>query len=151
MLSVFTELKSLLFLLLQGFGMLLMEEAERIAKEEHGSWKIAVISGIFALSPPFFFLLIWKQTHYSQCQLLWPLKWASACNWVKFQPGSIQCNAAIVSSVPKDAAGSHPALGAKEPWPWVPSCSQGCYFWAHCFGLVTGCYCWGLTFQSLWG
>uniref|UniRef100_A0A493T2A7 Elongator complex protein 3 n=1 Tax=Anas platyrhynchos platyrhynchos TaxID=8840 RepID=A0A493T2A7_ANAPP len=28
----------------QGFGMLLMEEAERIAKEEHGSWKIAVIS-----------------------------------------------------------------------------------------------------------
>ncbi|PKU34344.1 hypothetical protein llap_15352 [Limosa lapponica baueri] len=27
-----------------GFGMLLMEEAERIAKEEHGSWKIAVIS-----------------------------------------------------------------------------------------------------------
>jgi len=57
MLSVFTELKSLLFLLLQGFGMLLMEEAERIAKEEHGSWKIAVISGIFALSPPFFFSL----------------------------------------------------------------------------------------------
>lgn len=33
--------------------MLLMEEAERIAKEEHGSWKIAVISGTFALS--FFF------------------------------------------------------------------------------------------------
>uniref|UniRef100_A0A8C0AMJ6 Elongator complex protein 3 n=1 Tax=Buteo japonicus TaxID=224669 RepID=A0A8C0AMJ6_9AVES len=31
----------------QGFGMLLMEEAERIAKEEHGSWKIAVISGTF--------------------------------------------------------------------------------------------------------
>ncbi|XP_064304379.1 elongator complex protein 3 [Phalacrocorax carbo] len=30
----------------QGFGMLLMEEAERIAKEEHGSWKIAVISGV---------------------------------------------------------------------------------------------------------
>lgn len=26
--------------------MLLMEEAERIAKEEHGSWKIAVISGV---------------------------------------------------------------------------------------------------------
>ncbi|XP_014818533.1 PREDICTED: elongator complex protein 3 [Calidris pugnax] len=39
----------------QGFGMLLMEEAERIAKEEHGSWKIAVISGIFALSLFFFF------------------------------------------------------------------------------------------------
>ncbi|XP_062979812.1 elongator complex protein 3 [Elgaria multicarinata webbii] len=30
----------------QGFGMLLMEEAERIAKQEHGSWKIAVISGV---------------------------------------------------------------------------------------------------------
>ncbi|KAJ1158103.1 hypothetical protein NDU88_010797, partial [Pleurodeles waltl] len=28
-----------------GFGMLLMEEAERIAREEHGSSKIAVISG----------------------------------------------------------------------------------------------------------
>ncbi|XP_026764052.1 elongator complex protein 3 [Galleria mellonella] len=30
----------------QGFGMLLMEEAERIAKEEHGSDKMAVISGV---------------------------------------------------------------------------------------------------------
>jgi histone acetyltransferase (RNA polymerase elongator complex component) len=30
---------------LQGFGTLLMEEAERIAREEHGSVKIAVISG----------------------------------------------------------------------------------------------------------
>ncbi|XP_054282693.1 elongator complex protein 3 [Macrosteles quadrilineatus] len=30
----------------QGFGMLLMEEAERIAREEHGSTKIAVISGV---------------------------------------------------------------------------------------------------------
>ncbi|KAF3818437.1 hypothetical protein GH733_011854 [Mirounga leonina] len=30
---------------IQGFGMLLMEEAERIAREEHGSGKIAVISG----------------------------------------------------------------------------------------------------------
>ncbi|XP_062507795.1 elongator complex protein 3 [Corticium candelabrum] len=30
----------------QGFGMLLMEEAERIALEEHGSNKIAVISGV---------------------------------------------------------------------------------------------------------
>ncbi|NXD30568.1 ELP3 protein, partial [Spelaeornis formosus] len=30
----------------QGFGMLLMEEAERIAKEEHGAQKIAVISGV---------------------------------------------------------------------------------------------------------
>ena len=26
--------------------MLLMEEAERIALEEHGSWKISVISGV---------------------------------------------------------------------------------------------------------
>lgn len=30
----------------QGFGMMLMEEAERIAREEHGSWKLAVISGV---------------------------------------------------------------------------------------------------------
>ncbi|XP_063411837.1 elongator complex protein 3 [Mytilus trossulus] len=30
----------------QGFGMLLMDEAERIAKEEHGSCKIVVISGV---------------------------------------------------------------------------------------------------------
>ena len=29
----------------QGFGTLLMEEAERIAREEHGSVKLAVISG----------------------------------------------------------------------------------------------------------
>jgi elongator complex protein 3 len=30
----------------QGFGTLLMEEAERIAREEHGSSKMAVISGV---------------------------------------------------------------------------------------------------------
>ena len=30
----------------QGFGMLLMEEAERIAREEHGSSKLLVISGV---------------------------------------------------------------------------------------------------------
>lgn len=30
----------------QGFGTLLMEEAERIAKEEHGSTKLSVISGV---------------------------------------------------------------------------------------------------------
>uniref|UniRef100_A0A8D2IZ30 Elongator complex protein 3 n=1 Tax=Varanus komodoensis TaxID=61221 RepID=A0A8D2IZ30_VARKO len=30
----------------QGFGVLLMEEAERVAREEHGSRKIAVISGV---------------------------------------------------------------------------------------------------------
>lgn len=29
----------------QGFGVLLMEEAERIARDEHGSVKLAVISG----------------------------------------------------------------------------------------------------------
>ena len=29
----------------QGFGTLLMEEAERIAREEHGAHKLAVISG----------------------------------------------------------------------------------------------------------
>uniref|UniRef100_A0A5F9DC10 Elongator complex protein 3 n=1 Tax=Oryctolagus cuniculus TaxID=9986 RepID=A0A5F9DC10_RABIT len=33
----------------QGFGMLLMEEAERIAREEHGSGKIAVISEMVAI------------------------------------------------------------------------------------------------------
>lgn len=30
----------------QGFGQLLMEEAERITIEEHGNWKLAVISGV---------------------------------------------------------------------------------------------------------
>lgn len=30
----------------QGYGTLLMEEAERIAREEHGSKKILVISGV---------------------------------------------------------------------------------------------------------
>ena len=30
----------------QGFGTLLMEEAERIARDEHGSVKLAVISGV---------------------------------------------------------------------------------------------------------
>ena len=30
----------------QGYGTLLMQEAERIAREEHGSSKIAVISGV---------------------------------------------------------------------------------------------------------
>ena len=30
----------------QGFGTLLMEEAEKIAREEHGSKKISVISGV---------------------------------------------------------------------------------------------------------
>ncbi|NXL66906.1 ELP3 protein, partial [Chordeiles acutipennis] len=42
----------------QGFGMLLMEEAERIAKEEHGSWKIAVISGTSALSLFYIYIYI---------------------------------------------------------------------------------------------
>lgn len=35
----------------QGFGMLLMDEAERIAKEEHGSSKIVVISGRLNIEP----------------------------------------------------------------------------------------------------
>lgn len=30
----------------QGYGTMLMEEAERIAREEHGSYKMAVISGV---------------------------------------------------------------------------------------------------------
>lgn len=30
----------------QGYGTLLMEEAERIARKEHGSRKMAVISGV---------------------------------------------------------------------------------------------------------
>ena len=30
----------------QGYGTMLMEEAERIAQEEHGSYKLAVISGV---------------------------------------------------------------------------------------------------------
>jgi elongator complex protein 3 len=32
----------------KGFGTLLMEEAERIAREEHGSINLAVISGKFS-------------------------------------------------------------------------------------------------------
>ena len=31
----------------QGYGALLMEEAERIARDEHGAEKLAVISGAF--------------------------------------------------------------------------------------------------------
>ena len=38
---------SLHTIIIQGFGTLLMEEAERVAMEEHGSSKIAVISGGF--------------------------------------------------------------------------------------------------------
>jgi elongator complex protein 3 len=30
----------------QGYGTMLMEEAERIAREEHGSEKLAVIAGV---------------------------------------------------------------------------------------------------------
>lgn len=40
----------------QGFGMLLMEEAERIARDEHGSVKIAVISGRLTNSSRFFII-----------------------------------------------------------------------------------------------
>lgn len=35
----------------QGIGTLLMEEAERIAREEHGSGRIAVISGMYPPPP----------------------------------------------------------------------------------------------------
>ena len=35
-----------MFELAQGYGILLMEEAERIAREEHRSEKILVISGV---------------------------------------------------------------------------------------------------------
>lgn len=42
------------FIDFQGFGMLLMEEAERIARDEHGSVKIAVISGKLTNSSRFF-------------------------------------------------------------------------------------------------
>lgn len=48
----------------QGFGMLLMEEAERIAKEEHGSHKISVISGRFPLEMYFIFLYIYSHLMY---------------------------------------------------------------------------------------
>ena len=43
------------FIDFQGFGMLLMEEAERIARDEHGSVKIAVISGRLTNSSRFFY------------------------------------------------------------------------------------------------
>ena len=42
----------------QGFGMLLMEEAERIARKEHGSSKITVISGKIDLNPLFLIVLM---------------------------------------------------------------------------------------------
>ena len=42
----------------QGFGMLLMEEAERIARDEHGSVKIAVISGRLTNSSRFFIIQV---------------------------------------------------------------------------------------------
>lgn len=35
-----------MYFYIKGFGTLLMEEAERIARDEHGSLKIAVISGV---------------------------------------------------------------------------------------------------------
>lgn len=37
--------------LVKGFGTLLMEEAERIARDEHGSIKMAVISGMTCRRP----------------------------------------------------------------------------------------------------
>ena len=44
------------FIDFQGFGMLLMEEAERIARDEHGSVKVAVISGRLTNSSRFFII-----------------------------------------------------------------------------------------------
>ena len=54
------------FIDFQGFGMLLMEEAERIARDEHGSMKIAVISGKLTNSSRFFIIrvMISMQTIY---------------------------------------------------------------------------------------
>lgn len=42
--------------------MLLMEEAERIAREEHGSSKIAVISGVLGTVTQLSYLLIYYVT-----------------------------------------------------------------------------------------
>lgn len=54
------------FIDFQGFGMLLMEEAERIARDEHGSVKIAVISGRLTNSSRFVMIrvMISMQTIY---------------------------------------------------------------------------------------
>lgn len=54
------------FIDFQGFGMLLMEEAERIARDEHGSVKIAVISGRLTKSSRFVIIrvMISMQTIY---------------------------------------------------------------------------------------
>lgn len=54
------------FIDFQGFGMLLMEEAERIARDEHGSVKIAVISGRLTNSSRFVIIrvMISMQTIY---------------------------------------------------------------------------------------
>ena len=44
--SRFQSVSLILISSISGFGTLLMEEAERIAREEHGAVKIAVISGV---------------------------------------------------------------------------------------------------------
>jgi elongator complex protein 3 len=56
----------------QGFGILLMEEAERIAREEHGSEKLLVISGVgtrhyyrkmgYQLDGPYMSKMIWQES-----------------------------------------------------------------------------------------
>ena len=47
LLDCFSRLTFLLLIIIfQGYGTLLMEEAERIARKEHRSKKLAVISGV---------------------------------------------------------------------------------------------------------
>jgi histone acetyltransferase (RNA polymerase elongator complex component) len=43
--TISRKFKTLKLKFVLGFGTLLMEEAERIAREEHGAHKLAVISG----------------------------------------------------------------------------------------------------------
>ena len=42
--QLYSDVFSIYFIL--GFGTLLMEEAERISRDEHGSHKLSVISGV---------------------------------------------------------------------------------------------------------
>lgn len=48
----------------QGFGTLLMEEAERIAREEHFSKKISVISGTLSRTVIFYNIYIYHLNAY---------------------------------------------------------------------------------------
>lgn len=60
----------------QGFGTLLMEEAERIAREEHGSIKIAVISGVGTRD-------YYRRLGYENTLYFWYL---GCSNWVVTRP-----------------------------------------------------------------